>query len=122
MRIWGYFFMADFVFETKVEITLDPRWRQIGSQLEDVIQIAARNIEGRSKQLVPRDTGATLNSIQARPQGPMEWRVGPTTDYAPFLECGTVYMKERPYMVPSAEHERPRVTKAVAELVKKLEH
>jgi len=113
--------MADFVFETKLEIKTDPRWRQLEEQFNDVIQVAARNIEGRSKQLVPVDTGATKNSIEARPQGRMEWRIGPTTDYAPFLEFGTVYMKERAFMVPSAEHERPRVTRAVAELVQKLE-
>jgi|TARA_R110002020_G_scaffold21850_9_gene74082 HK97 gp10 family phage protein len=113
--------MADFVFETKIEIKIDPRWKNVESELNDVIQVAARNIESRAKQLVPRKTGATANSIEARPQGEMEWRVGPTTDYAPFLEFGTVYMKERPYLIPSAEHERPRVSKAVTELVKKLE-
>ena len=112
----------DFVFETKIEIKLDPRWRQLEPQFEAVIQIAARNIEGRSKQLVPIDTGATMNSIEARPGGKMEWRIGPTTEYAPFLEFGTSRgMDARPYMIPSGEHERPRVRKAVAELVKRLE-
>ena len=114
--------MADgFVFETKIEIKLDPRWRRLESQFEAVIQIAARNIEKRSKQLVPIDTGATMNSIEARPEGKMEWRIGPTTEYAPFLEFGTERMPARPYMIPSGEHERPRVRKAVAELTKRLE-
>ena len=110
-----------FTFETKIEIKLDPRWKQLESQFEAVIQIAARNIEGRSKQLVPIDTGATMNSIEARPEGKMEWRIGPTTEYAPFLEFGTERMPARPYMIPSGEHERPRVRKAVAELTKRLE-
>ena len=111
----------EFVFETKIEIKIDPRWKGIASQLEDIIQIAARNIEGRAKKLVPYDTGATSNSIQARPAGDMEWRIGPTTEYAPFLEFGTVRMKERPFMVPSSEHEKPRVRKAIMEMLKKLE-
>jgi HK97 gp10 family phage protein len=110
-----------FTFETKIEIKLDPRWKQLESQFEAVIQIAARNIESRSKQLVPIDTGATMNSIEARPEGKMEWRIGPTTEYAPFLEFGTERMPARPYMIPSGEHERPRVRKAVAELTKRLE-
>ena len=116
-----------FVFETKIEIKLDPRWRQLESEFEAVIQIAARNIEARSKRLVPIDTGATMNSIEARSEGKMEWRIGPTTEYAPFLEFGTAdtsgseIMPARPYMIPSGEHERPRVRKAVAELVKRLE-
>ena len=111
-----------FTFETKIEIKLDPRWKQLESQFEAVIQIAARNIESRSKQLVPIDTGATMNSIEARPEGKMEWRIGPTTEYAPFLEFGTSRgMDARPYMIPSGEHERPRVRKAVAELTKRLE-
>ena len=110
-----------FTFETKIEIKLDPRWKQLESQFEAVVQIAARNIEARSKQLVPIDTGATMNSIEARPEGKMEWRIGPTTEYAPFLEFGTERMTARPYMIPSGEHERPRVRKAVAELTKRLE-
>ena len=110
----------EFVFETIIEIKVDPRLRQFDAQLDDVIQIAARNIESRAKQLVPVDTGDTQSSIEARSPKKMEWRIGPTTEYAPFLEFGTERMSARPYLIPSIEHEKPRIKKAIEELIRKL--
>ena len=114
--------MADgFVFETKIEIKLDPRWRRLESEFEAVVQIAARNIEARSKRLVPIDTGATMNSIEARPEGKMEWRIGPTTEYAPFLEYWTRHMIARPFLIPAVEVEAPRLEQALSQLMQRLQ-
>ena len=110
--------------EVKVEIDAD--WTRFGGKLQNVIEIAARHIEQDAKDRLRNwpavATGATLNSTQSRKadrQG-LAWRVGPTTDYAPFIEFGTVYMRARPFMIPSAEREKPRVEKAITELLKDL--
>ena len=109
-----------FKMDFEIVVKIDPRWGDISGEVEDILQIAARNIETHSKKIVPRKTGATGNSITATRETPLEWRIGPSTEYAPFLEFGTIHMAARPVMVPSAERERPRVKAAVTALVKKL--
>jgi len=110
--------------EVKVELNAD--WSKFGDKLQNVIEIAARHIESDAKDRLRNwpaiDTGATFNSTQSRKadtQG-LAWRVGPTTEYAPFIEFGTRYMEARPFMVPAAEREKPRIEKAITELFKDL--
>tara|TARA_R110000824_G_scaffold196509_2_gene379786 strand:+ start:1563 stop:1925 length:363 start_codon:yes stop_codon:yes gene_type:complete len=110
--------------EVKVEIDAD--WARFGSKLQNVIEIAARHIEQDAKDRLRNwpavDTGATLNSTQSRKadtQG-LVWRIGPTTEYAPFIEFGTERMRARAFMIPAAEREKPRVEKAITELFKDL--
>ena len=99
---------------TEIAITItfeDRRLQELSAELQtkvrQVVLIAAHNTERRAKELVPVDTGDTKNSIEVRPgPGDMEAEVGPTTDYAPFLEFGTRRMAARPFMVPAAEAER----------------
>ena len=68
-----------------------------------------------------------MGSIAAKPVGGfmrgenLEWRVGPVTEYSPFIEFGTVYMRARPFMVPALESEAPRFREAIEQLMKKLE-
>ena len=107
-------------FDIKIEVKLNPAWKQVEPMLEKVAQIAARNIEKRAKHDVPFDTGDTKNSIEAREAGKLAWRIGPTTHYAPHLEFGTVKMRARPYLVPNAEIERPKFVKAVEQITKDL--
>ena len=89
----------------------DRRLQELSDQLQakarQVVLIAAHNTERRAKELVPVDTGATKNSIEVHPgPGDAEASVGPSTEYAPFLEFGTRRMAARPFMVPAAEAER----------------
>ena len=128
--------MAGFEMNTKFDIKLDPRWRAVGPQVSQAIEIAARNVEKGGKERIAAwpavDTGATINSIQARPAGAsaigrgmmqadnMEWQIGPSTEYSPFIEFGTRYMRARPFMVPALEDERPRLIEALTQLMKKL--
>ena len=93
--------------------------------LADVVAVAAHNVESRAKAIIVEkriiDTGATLNSTQARRvEGDrFAWRVGPTTEYAPFLEFGTTRMAARPFMVPAAEAEREPFNNAVKAVIEK---
>ena len=120
--------MAEISMNIEVKIDLDPRWRQLDDLYVKAVEVAARNVEKKAKASVPVKTGATKNSIMARPAetfGSMfgsvtAWRVGPTTEYAPFLEFGTVYMDARPYLIPSAESEKPRLAEAIKQINDRL--
>jgi len=95
------------------------------------IELAARNVEKGGKERIAAwpaiDTGTTMNTIEAKPVGNLmraenlEWRVGPVTEYSPFIEFGTIYMRARPFMVPALESEAPRFREAIGQLMKELE-
>ena len=116
----------EFDMTVEIKVDLDPDWRRVEGKLKDVLQIAARNIEKDSKQRMHDwpavDTSATVNSIMAHPadREGLAWRIGPTTDYAPFIEFGTVRMRARPFMVPASEQEKPRLVKALSQVFKDL--
>ena len=122
--------MAAFRMDLKVEVTLNPNWRVLQSQVTQATEIAARNVEKDAKARIAAwpavDTGTTMNSIEAKPEGGfmrgenLAWRIGPVTEYAPFIEFGTVYMKARPFMIPALEGEAPRFKEAIAQLMAKL--
>jgi HK97 gp10 family phage protein len=133
----GVFVLADdFTMDVQVQITLDPRWRAVGPKITQAIEIAARNVEKGGKDRITAwpavDTSRTVNSIQAKPVGissigrglmrgeNLEWEIGPNTDYSAFIEFGTRYMRPRPFMVPALEDERPRLIKALSELLRGL--
>ena len=120
--------MADnFQIDYRIDVTLDLGWWRLEDDIKKAVEIAARHVEGDSKQRMVNwpavDTGATVNSIQSKPKrftNRQEWIVGPTTEYAPFIEFGTVHMKERPFMIPAAEQERPKLTQAITDILRKL--
>ena len=122
-------------FDVKVEYKANPKIFQVEERLSAALEIAARHIEAKAKEDVPFDTGATKNSINAKPGatagqlmgisasaigGTLSWRIGPTTEYAPFLEFGTRRMAARPYMVPAIESERPKLVRAVKQLMSEI--
>ena len=91
-------------------------------KIKTVVQIAARNIERDAKQRMTDqdavDTGDTRGSISVDPGTPsFSQRIGPETEYAPFIEFGTRYMAARPYMVPALEKERNRFLEALANVL-----
>ena len=117
------FFMGEFQMDVEVRVELDPRWRQLEDKYAKAVEIAARHVETKAKNKVPVDTGATKNSINSNPASATglfgtvpAWRVGPTTEYAPFLEFGTVYMKERPFLIPALESESPKLMEAIKQI------
>ena len=107
-------------FSAKIVVTLNPKWRQVEAMLDKATRIAAFTIERTAKEDCPVDTGATRNSITAREAGQLAWTIGPSTHYAPHLEYGTAHMTARPFMIPNAEKERPRFTKAVEDITRDL--
>jgi len=90
-------------------------------EIKDVIKVAAFNIEKDGKQRVAVDTGATKNSIFVTfDDGGFSASIGPTTEYAPFIEFGTHRMTARPFMIPALESERKPFLDAIAAKLRKV--
>ena len=109
----------------KATVKLDPRWRQVENKVIAVLKIAAFAVERKGKEKSPVDTGANRDSIFVAEVddigGAPAYRVGPTTEYGPFLEFGTSKMPARPYMIPALESESPRLRAAIAQIMQDLE-
>ena len=117
--------MAGIEVDVKTTVKLDPRWREVENKVNAVLKIAAFAVERKGKEKSPVDTGANRDSIFVAEGedvgGAPAYRVGPTTEYGPFLEFGTYKMIARPYMVPALESESPRLQEAIAQIMKDLE-
>jgi HK97 gp10 family phage protein len=72
------------------------------------------------------DTGRLIGSIQVEMKGesgpfrPAEVIVGSTLPYAGWLENGTKYMGERPWLHPAFEKNKPQIRKMIAQAVNKV--
>jgi HK97 gp10 family phage protein len=84
--------------------------------LPAIIAKTALDIEADAKKTVAVDTGATKNSITADIDG-LHAEIGPTTNYAPYLEYGTARMAPRPFMGPAADKRVPIMNRAVDKLI-----
>ena len=110
--------------DAKATVKLDPRWRQVEEKVNAALKIAAFSVERKGKEKSPIDTGANRDSIFVAEVddigGAPAYRIGPTTEYGPFLEFGTSKMPARPYMIPALESERPRLIEAITQIMQEL--
>tara|TARA_R100001530_G_C4260833_1_gene140427 strand:+ start:304 stop:705 length:402 start_codon:yes stop_codon:yes gene_type:complete len=120
------FDMADFIIRSEVKLdALTPLERSLKNDLQQVLRLAGLNVEKTSKVLVPVDTGKTRSSIYVDIGNirNLEVRIGPTTEYAPFLEfgvdSGNRRRKARPFMTTAVEKEGPRLASAVAQIMRR---
>lgn len=72
-------------------------------------------IEGTAKVLCAVDTGATVNSIGTDIDDDSA-EIGPTTEYAPFLELGTSRMAGQPFMAPAFDRHVPEYVHALSQI------
>lgn len=103
---------------------LDDLIANFPDEVEDVVVVTATNVQKNAMDLIVLQkiilTGATLNSVQVRPGNNRHERVvGPTTEYAPFLEFGTHKMPARPFIVPAAHAEQSNFTQDLTDLFDK---
>lgn len=64
----------------------------------------ALEIEATAKSLAPVDTGALRNSISSDiTDGRYAAEIGPTVEYAPYVEYGTSRMAPQAYMGPALD-------------------
>lgn len=74
--------------------------------LENGLTAIGMTAEGHAKRQTPVDTGRLRNSItHAVKAEEKAVYIGTNVEYAPFVELGTVKMRERPFLKPAAtEH------------------
>jgi hypothetical protein len=73
-------------------------------EVMDILVSGGAHVATVQKLIVPTDTHDTQNSIAIRDVSSTEISIGPTTDYAPFIEYGTSNPNYpiQPFVVPSA--------------------
>lgn len=92
-----------------------------------VVRKTASDVVATAQRFAPVDTGATKNSIHASgpgsgPLGPesLAAEIGPTTEYAPHLEYGTVNMAPHAFMGPALDRHGPDFTAGIAQVAGEL--
>lgn len=90
--------------------------KQNGAELTERMMKNA-NFKGHTKngKFIP-PTGATKRSISLR-VGELRAEVGPSTEYAPYLEYGTRYMSAQPFVFVSLDQQVPIFLKELAEVL-----
>jgi hypothetical protein len=99
---------------------LDKTLAVIPDLASQVLRKISLDVVDYAQFLVVVDTGATMNSIDARgpggaplAEGDLEAIIGPSTWYAPLIEFGDPHHGPRPFMRPAAEmHEAKLVAAA----------
>lgn len=95
----------------------------LGASAEGVPEIAwkvvhktAADISATAKQLAPVDTGTMRASIgyqTDRLAGSIRAVIGPTVNYAPYVEFGTSRQPPQPFMGPAADRHAPGFYRAM---------
>ena len=78
--------------------------------------------EGHAKRQTPVDTGRLRNSItHAVKAEEKAVYIGTNVEYAPFVELGTVKMRERPFLKPAATEHTEEYQRIMAASIKSAE-
>jgi HK97 gp10 family phage protein len=75
----------------------------------------ALDIEADAKAFCPVDTGFLRGSISSEIE-PLEAEIGPTADYAGYVEYGTSRMAPQAYMTPAFDRRAPLLEVALGQL------
>ena len=90
-----------------------------GARTETMARMAvaktAKDLERIAKTFVPVDTGALKNSISAASSGTTA-TIGPTMEYAPYVEFGTRRMAQRAFMGPALDRVAPDFQEAMEQI------
>jgi HK97 gp10 family phage protein len=99
----------------KQNVTMDDVKRVVrhhGKQLQ-------KNMQGKADFRKGYQTGETKRSIGLEIQdGGMASEVGPTTDYSPYVECGTRFMEAQPFVRPAYEEQKEKFKRDMQKLVR----
>lgn len=91
-------------------------------RMVDVKACISKHGADLNKEMVekaPVKTGFLRRSIKlSKGDNGMSVTVEPTAEYAPYLEYGTRFMKERPFVKPALEKVRPKFIRDVKKIMK----
>lgn len=86
-------------------------------QVEAAMRKTGADIAADAQSFAPVDTGALKNSIgmdvEELAGGGLSVEVGPTLDYAIYVERGTARQAPQPFMGPAADRRFPQLIRAV---------
>lgn len=104
---------------------IDNGTKRVGAQVSAALRKTALAIEGTSKSLAAVDTGTMRASISTTISGngnagSMTAEIGPTVDYAIYVEGGTSVMAAQPFMAPAADQHTPAYTEALATIAEQV--
>lgn len=97
-----------------VDLTKATLRAQVGCT--QIVRKTALDCETAAKQFCPVDTGATRNSIGTDMDTPTKAVVGPTTEYAPYVEFGTYRQAPAAFMGPAVDRVTPDFISALEHL------
>lgn len=117
-------FDVDMAELNTLAVALDVQGVAAAQKASQVVRSTAQRVVATGQQLVSVDTGATKSSIHASGPGglplassSLEAEVGPTTEYAPYLEYGTVRMAPHAFMGPALDRHTPDFVAGLSEIV-----
>lgn len=97
----------------------------VGKMAQVAIRKTAKDIEANAKQIAPVDTGNLKNSIGTSDlrtvgtSGSLYVEIGPTANYAPYVEFGTSRQAPQAFMGPSLDRHSGNFEKAMEMLAEK---
>lgn len=94
----------------------------VGAKMSAALRKAAFSIERDAKILAPVDTGTLQGSISTTVtgdgrHGAMEAVIGPTVEYAPFVEFGTSRTAPQAFLGPATDRHLPGLEQAFVKIM-----
>lgn len=89
----------------------------VESRASSAVGKAAADIRAQAQYIAPVDTGALRSSITVKNISSLESIVGPTVNYAGYVEYGTSRMGAQPYMRPAAEAVLPSFEASLSDIL-----
>lgn len=104
---------------------IDNGTKRVGAQVSAAVRKTAFAIEGSAKALAAVDTGTMRSSISTTisgsgSAGSMTAEIGPTVDYAIYVEYGTSRMGAQPFMGPAGDQHVAGYTEALASIAEQV--
>lgn len=107
----------DFGDLNKLIADLDGAGLVVASRGAALVRRTAHAIEGTAKQFAPVDTGALRNSIGTDVTfSGLAAEIGPTVQYGPMVEFGTIKMAPRSYLGSALDRHSPEFAEGVTQL------
>lgn len=113
---------------TNIEVALDTTGPYKAAKVDKIVVASAHLVEAGGKRRAAVDTGAMRSSIGTditrHGEGPgygTEAEIGPTVEYAPYVEAGTERQPPQPFMGPAADEVEPMFLAALADVLDPFE-
>lgn len=96
---------------------LDSLPDEVRRRAEEILEIAARQVEAAAKAEAPVDTNFLRDSFKVR-EKPLRRIIRATAEYAAYVEFGTSRQAAQPYFTPAIEAVRKPLMAAWKTLIK----